>query len=910
MRCHRTTLAGLALVLAIGAPATLRAASITTYSSKASFVAAIGPVYSQEQFDGFASGTAMTTQVAGLVLSSPNSDLAGALPVQAFASSGSVSAPNLLAGGYAPGTPNVAQVIVIDFLPDATAFGGYVSPLTPNSVTVGLRIDFRDQTSQTLTVSTGNNNHPEFLGLKSDTGIRRVTYTATKPNTGQQGFRNFGADDFVWVGADGNPPICTATKSIIAGVLGFDGTAADNAPFDTGVASVALVNATNVALACDAPLPAACGTTPSPVATATWRVEPSQPGVDGRGTVLATDASGNACAFDVVFTAFAGGAPDDLLVCQDTGVALFVSNPTQNDAGQIICSSTPPGPADPVYPPGYEPSPALDPYPCTVFTIKSPIKGETGMTLKKDGDFEPRLRMLFARFDGAVYPPFTDVTQSVDQVTTVIPDPTRLQGGGTWSQVKVACAVQAELCNGLDDDGDGQIDEGFPIAGPAIDCDGDGYPQCATTSSTATTCSGATVTLVPGAPADCNDQIAGINAGAVETCNGLDDNCDGQADDGSPEGGAACGIPGLLGACGAGVTDCATGPLVCRQVNFPADEICDGIDNDCDGAVDEGNPPGGAPCTLPELQGVCAAGAYSCATGVIECTQTVFPAGESCNGSDDDCDGATDEDLAPLSCGVGACATTVPGCVEGSPQACVPGAASPETCNGLDDDCDGATDEDLGRTSCGVGVCTTSVDNCVGGLPQTCTPGVASPETCNGLDDDCDDATDEELGQTSCGLGTCAATVDNCVAGVPQTCTPGTPSAEICNSLDDDCDGTRDEGYAFGGYLPPVRPDGSGLYQYSRTIPFKFRLTTCSGVAVTNAVASIEVIPYSSGLAGTVLTDVGNVKATAGNLYQYDAKGYQYMFNLGTKNLVQGRSYIVRTRISDGSVHDVVISLK
>ena len=860
MRCHRTTLAGLALVLAIGAPATLRAASITTYSSKASFVAAVGPVYMQETFDGFATGTALTTQVTGLVLSSPNSGLAGALPVQAFASSGSVSNPNLLAGGYAPGTPNVAQVIVVDFLPYVTAFGGYVSPLTPNSVTVALTVDFRDQTSQTLTVSTGNGNHPEFLGLKSDTGIQRVTYTATKPNTGQQGFRNFGTDDFVWVAADVKPPICTAAKSVIEGVLGFDGTSTDDAPFDTGVLSVALVDATNVHLACDAPFPAGCGAAASPVAAATWRVEPSLPGVDGRGTVVATDVSGNACAFDVTFTAFPGGAAEDLVVCRDTGVVLSVSNPLAADPGQVICSSTPPGPADPFYPAGYEPSPATDPYPCTVFTIRSPIHGYTVMTFKKDGDFEPRMRILFSPFEGVSFPPFTDVTLSVDQVTTIVPDPTRSRGGGTWSHVKVACAIQAELCNGVDDDGDDLIDEGFPVAGPAIDCDGDGYPQCATASTTATDCSGATVPLIPGAPADCNDQIAGINSGAIETCNGLDDDCDGVADDGSPEGGQACDIPGLLGACGAGVTSCATGPLVCQQINFPADETCDGIDNDCDGEVDEGNPPGGEPCTLPELAGVCAAGAYSCATGSRVCTQTVFPSDESCNELDDNCDGAVDEDLAPLSCGVGVCAVTVPSCIEGVPQACVPGAASAETCNGLDDDCDGTTDEDLGRMSCGVGAC--------------------------------------------------AATVDNCVEGVPQSCTPGTPSAEVCNAVDDDCDGLRDEGYAFGGYLPPVQSDGSGIYQHGRTIPFKFRLTTCSGVLVTNAVAIIEVIPYADQIVGTVATDLGNTKPSVGNLYQYDAKGKQYMFNLGTRNLVQGRSYTVRTRISDGSVHDVVISLR
>jgi putative metal-binding protein len=956
MRSHRTTLSG--LVLAVGATVTASAATLTTYTTQASFLAAIGSTYRQENFDGYASGTALTTQVSGLVLSSPNSGIAGALPVQAFSSSGASSPPNLLAGGYVPGNPGLPQVIVIDFVPDVTAFGGSVSSLTPNSATVALKIDFRDQTSQTLTVTTGNGNHATFFGFKSDTRISRVTYTAMK--SGQQGYRNYGVDDLYWVATDANPPVCTAVKSIIAGILGFDGTSTDTAPFDTGVASVSLVNGVNVSLTCSAPFPAACGGVPTPSPSASWRVQPTLPGVDGSGTVLATDAAGNSCHFDVTFSAFPGGDAEDLVVCRDTGLVLSVTNPLAADAGQIICSSTPPGAGDPPYPPGYEPSPGGDPFPCTVFTIKSPIHGYTLMTLKKDGDFEPRLRMLYSAFDGVSFPPFTDVTLSVDQVATIVPDPTRSRGGGTWSQVKIACAIQAELCNGIDDDHDGLIDEGFPVGGPAIDCDHDGYPQCATTATTATDCNGATVPLISGAQADCNDQIASINAGASEVCNGLDDNCNGQIDEGNPEGGQACAIPGLIGACAEGVTSCANGPMTCQQVTFPVPETCNGLDDNCDGQIDEGNPSGGGPCTVTGLLGVCAAGQYSCADGPRTCVQTVFPSTETCNGLDDDCDGSVDEDLGSTSCGLGACHVTVDNCVAGVPQTCVPGTPSTEVCNGIDDDCDGSTDEDLGRTSCGVGACAasvdncvggvtqtchpgtpatevcngidddcdgstdedlgrtscgvgacaTSVDNCIGGVPQTCHPLAGSTEVCNGIDDDCDGATDEDLGRTTCGVGACATSVDNCVGGVPQTCVPGAPSVEICNGIDDDCDGSIDEGWNFGGYLSPVRADGSGIYQYGRTIPFKFRLTDCAGVEVTNAVATLEVIPYSNQVVGTVVTNLPNLKADTGNTYTYDAKAHQYTYNLGSRVLASGRSYIIRTHISDGSAYDVIISIR
>jgi hypothetical protein len=72
-----------------------------------------------------------------------------------------------------------------------------------------------------------------------------------------------------------------------------------------------------------------------------------------------------------------------------------------------------------------------------------------------------------------------------------------------------------------------------------------------------------------------------------------------------------------------------------------------------------------------------------------------FVSNESCNGVDDDCDGQIDE-LGTFTCGVGACARTVAACSDGAVSACLPLApsTSPDGCNGVDDDCDGAVDED------------------------------------------------------------------------------------------------------------------------------------------------------------------------------------------------------------------------
>lgn len=163
----------------------------------------------------------------------------------------------------------------------------------------------------------------------------------------------------------------------------------------------------------------------------------------------------------------------------------------------------------------------------------------------------------------------------------------------------------AEACNGIDDNCDGVIDEGLSTRELFVrDEDGDGYPEL---DGGVLACMAPPGTVrAAGALADCAPYEASRHPDAGERCNNIDDDCDGSivaaryADTqlASEPVRFPCVVPNARGVCVDGVLTCPAGAQpVCTALRGPSAETCDGIDTDCDGALD--NQPGcGGPASL------------------------------------------------------------------------------------------------------------------------------------------------------------------------------------------------------------------------------------------------------------------------------------------------------------------------
>jgi uncharacterized protein YegL len=288
----------------------------------------------------------------------------------------------------------------------------------------------------------------------------------------------------------------------------------------------------------------------------------------------------------------------------------------------------------------------------------------------------------------------------------------------------------------------------------------------------------------------------------IETCNGIDDNCDGTIDKGPKESNLQeeC----RTGLC-AGSRTCNNGQWSTCSLKTPkTKEICNGKDDDCNGLIDDFE---GKPRALTKVcSDNCGTAINLCHNGfwgVALCRGKQKP--ETCNGKDDDCDGLVDEEIN-IDCSNCRFKT----CSKGKFGACQPKKESMkvEVCNGIDDDCDGIIDNAPGdqreeslKTPC-KNRCHEGFSLCREGRLQKCQVEAYKPEVCDGVDNNCNGQIDEQWqellqeGKNSCQTK-CTQGVYQCAPdGKGVICVGGGSFKEKCDGLDNDCNGKIDEQWA------------------------------------------------------------------------------------------------------------------
>ncbi|MFT3707642.1 MAG: MopE-related protein [Archangium sp.] len=434
-----------------------------------------------------------------------------------------------------------------------------------------------------------------------------------------------------------------------------------------------------------------------------------------------------------------------------------------------------------------------------------------------------------------------------------------------------ACSVSGRALSGTD------CDDNNPQAHTETwfrDLDGDGAGTAQDTVRACVQPSGYVRTAD-----DCNDSLDGgasIHPGGAEVCTseGVDEDCDGTVDEG-------CGCPmvGLTQACcgGRSIAHCealdggATQWGACDAV--VATESCNGIDDDCDGTVD-----GNDPSLCPIANQRCVAGACACPTGQVLCgTQCVTLPTNSC------------------SVGVGYCQRTGSYVCRNGAVACSVDPGQPRTeisCNGIDDNCNGNSDETASAPQYWA--------DCDGdgyGNGSTATRSCTRPARCGGHSDatnpdDCNDSA-ANVNPAASGSAQCGSDLDcdgnayenvTCTANATTVCyecpaltaTISTPGQQVCSGS---CSWGSCVTSAQVVFTPPRTP-------FALSTIFGYPL--CSGTSVSSGAQGNEFDKsyQSAGSADCAFLKSDTIRVAAGT-YTFSFDHYDYA------NLVTPRILVV-----------------
>jgi Putative metal-binding motif/Secretion system C-terminal sorting domain len=418
-----------------------------------------------------------------------------------------------------------------------------------------------------------------------------------------------------------------------------------------------------------------------------------------------------------------------------------------------------------------------------------------------------------------------------------------------------------ELCDGIDNNCNGGIDEGFTLYTHYQDLDNDNY---GTLVNTIISCSPIPPDGYAAASGDCNDNNDMIHPNATELCDGIDNNCNNAVDDGLPlytyfidadndgygtddsfvfcEQTPPAGFADTTGDCN------DTDPAV----NPGAPELCDGTDNNCNNAVDEGlllyeyyvdadHDGFGSDVSLLFCEQTPPAG-YSVTSGDCDdAAPAVHPgASELCDGIDNNCNNAIDDGLAFYTYYVDAdddnfgsdvtfvtCAFPMPagyaintGDCDDSNNNVYPGA--PEICDGLDNNCNATTDEGITFTTYyadadndGFGSSAVSLTTCAQPPAGYVTNDADCDDSNPDINPDAIEIADNNADENCDGIVLVYVDQDNDGFTTEVDCDDSNPDinpgvVEICDGQDNNCDGAVDEGLPTSAYYVDLDEDGFG----------------------------------------------------------------------------------------------------